>query len=995
MSIIYITHLWMVRPGRPANIMKCPQCSVRNSVAATQCKDCGTKLPRKTVTLPGFNKTSTLTKLKAIEVPESVTETGDHVPLAVSQTGSHAPHTPLAVTQTGTHKALAPSVQYEEMPDLEPAAYSGNGNGNGNGNGHSESVYDDVSVAPLEIAPAKKKPIRMAMPLDLKATADKIPAQPQPQLPAVIEPEVFAEVVPDVVADVVPQVIPQAIPDVVTQTGSHSVASGEAVDALFATPGGAAGESRPGDFFPGLPKKRLGGGGGFSIKLPTSAKVGIGVVAALVVGVAGFSFVAPMFDPEVNLEKVVRKVAAGPKSGSDAEHIKAELESTVKEFLEKNSALSTPELTARLQKVFPNSAFETRVFDLPNNLRLVEIDTMLQATDYLMSNKHVAVLRNFEVFDTAKIVANGSESYVVLLGHRNAQVGHQPQVRVFSLQNGDVTDRTADTVPAISGDGSAQFATNGEDINLDLSLASKAGEEKLFTLDALSKGPLSDETVKSKLVFSRGKYTINEDRGTSQLACLRAAAFVLADNSAKDRFRRYFVDGVLGSTANFDKLKVNPPLFKIGQVASTGGTTSSGGGGRHSRRHHHDAPASNSNATVTYLLNNGQDAFEVTMGHNGLRYLVTGIKRVKASGAEGNQMVVEATEKPAKPEGPVEVTMKPSETPAGVPGKDDKVVTKTDEFGSQKIVAVVPAGENASKIIEKIKPTLPEGATAVVSPAPTAAAVAPAAVSSAPQAGHISDSPNITTVKVRKGASTGKRSIGELKRGESVQILAKEGDWYKIAYQGGEGYVFGPLVQMGAGSAAGASAAPAIAPTQAKVTAPVVATPPAATRNSDSGRKNKSHEAPAVSTPVASGKGSVVLKNKSVWDASSNHVGDIQPGQRVVILGTGSHRKYKVQLPNGRVGYVDKSAIDGGSGAGEDNMPHDQRGGDRLERTERSERSSERPSRRSKSSLSSHSSESSVETARPSSSSSVKAKKSTSNKAAKAPAAEAPPQFVP
>jgi uncharacterized protein YgiM (DUF1202 family) len=679
---------------------------------------------------------------------------------------------------------------------------------------------------------------------------------------------------------------------------------------------------------------------------------GVGVVAVLGLAVAAFSIVPAAFDPEVNLQKIAKRVAAGPKSGSDAEHIKAELESTTKDFLEKDTKLSTADLTAKLQKIFPNSAFETRAFDLPRDLRLVEIDTMLQATDYLISGKHVAVLRNFEVFETAKVVPDGVGTDIVLLGHRNAQAGHRPQVRVFALLPDGVADRTQESVPPISGDGNAVFATNGRDINLDFSLMSKASEERLFTIDSLSKGSINDETVKSKLTLKNGKYDLVEESGRSPFAALRASAFVLADPSAKDRFKRYFTEGTLSSATSLGQLKVDPPLFTVKKIGSTRGSSGSGsssGDGssrrsshhrsRHSRHHHDDNDSSSTETTATgnipgglnasaaaaavpaasytFLLNNAQDAFEIAMARRDGRYLITSVRRVKATN-EDSDMVVETkpTDAASKKLGTTVATAEA--------GKGSKVVTKMDDFGTRKTANVDNANlsdkvviKEASKESASDAPVVDNGKKAssgtnkgnvahedrtklaLVTPSATTGADDNAKNGSADRAdkntvketGVISTNDSTPSIKLRRGASTTYRAIGELKRGASVQIIGKQDDWYKVQADGKIGYVYNAYVST-------KSHASSAGPSQ---------TASVSTKSSPS----KEGIASAHFSTAASSSSVVIKRTRNLRDEQHRKIGLAEAGNKVVVIGTDGNGKYKVRLSNGVIGYVDREAFDG------------------------------------------------------------------------------------
>ena len=58
-----------------------------------------------------------------------------------------------------------------------------------------------------------------------------------------------------------------------------------------------------------------------------------------------------------------------------------------------------------------------------------------------------------------------------------------------------------------------------------------------------------------------------------------------------------------------------------------------------------------------------------------------------------------------------------------------------------------------------------------------------------------------STVNVRSGPSTGDQAIGQIGLGDTVQAIAKSGDWYQIDFSGGTGWVAGWLVQADQSSA--------------------------------------------------------------------------------------------------------------------------------------------------------------------------------------------------
>jgi|GEM_PF-531848 len=825
--------------------MKCPQCAVRNSVAATQCKDCGTRFPRKSIAgiivkLPGQGKNAASAKRAELEASAGLVAREPGAPVNPAPVRSAPPpqHAIADVTVTGIHRAL----KFDSVKaDAARAAAS-----DPMVTGQNRAISDPILTA-------QNRALTNPVP------ANPLPSNPVPSSPvttgtnrALTSPEISANL--DALA-------------------SPAVTSGIDGESLFADMDAAANRRTKSKAFPSL------------FKLPKPALIGAAGVVALI-GLGALAFTIPaMFDSEGNLAKIAKRVAAGPKNGSDAEHIKSELESTTKAFLEKNAKLSTSELQEKLQKIFPNSVFEIRVFDLPHNLRLVEIDTMILPTDYLMSGKHASVMRNFEVYDNAKVVSDGTGENITLLGHRNAQAGHKPQVGVYALLPDGIADRTQESVPALSGDGNAAFATNGKDINLDLSLMSKASEEKLFTIETLAKGTVTDETVKSRLTFKGGKYELSEEAGKSPMACLRAAAFVLADSSAKDRFKKYFGSGTMSGIASIGKLKVSPPLFTLrklsgGPVVATNNAAAAAPSansdddewewytsrhGHRRKRHKHNYHRHSNNGgsssrssgggggTLTYLLNNAQDAFEVALSRADGRYYVSNIRRVKAS-TEGGDVVVQAA--------PQDNVLKAADNLL-----KDKVVVKEADLA--KITA---ENNSANATADKDKRDKDKAKIAMTTPASPDSGrdadetdshkqITPKVTEKKADAesGTISTSLTTPTIKVRRGASTGYRSVGELKRGADIQIIGKKDGWYKVQLDGREGYVYGGFVDC------------------------------------------KTSDAYTTAT---------VRRGKSVKDRHGSTIGEAQSGDRLVVVGPVTNDKYQVQLSSGRTGFLDKDAID-------------------------------------------------------------------------------------
>lgn len=137
---------------------------------------------------------------------------------------------------------------------------------------------------------------------------------------------------------------------------------------------------------------------------------------------------------------------------------------------------------------------------------------------------------------------------------------------------------------------------------------------------------------------------------------------------------------------------------------------------------------------------------------------------------------------------------------------------------------------------------------------------------------------NVSALNIRKGAGTSSAVSGLLKKGDKVEILSTEGEWYKISANGNTGYVFAEYITVGGASEGNSSS---------NNTAP------------DSQGKN--------------GKCNVTALNvRSKATTSSSVIGSLSKNTVVEITGTeGEWYKIKATL-NGRsvAGYVFAEYID-------------------------------------------------------------------------------------
>jgi len=221
----------------------------------------------------------------------------------------------------------------------------------------------------------------------------------------------------------------------------------------------------------------------------------------------GASYVVPkLVNADQNLARVAKRVAAGPRSVEDAKRSKVELSNAIRTYLKDNGGDKTNQLSAGLQKLLPSSTYEVHIADLPRGLRVVEVDTVLQAADFLLmktpTGSKVFDLPGFEVFDDARVLNDTAGPVVTLIGHSGGQPPHKPLVRTYALLPDSISDETDKLVPALKNDGSAKFAGNGQDIQVEvISKANKKGahEELSYGLlrwkDAKFSSDYSDKTA--------------------------------------------------------------------------------------------------------------------------------------------------------------------------------------------------------------------------------------------------------------------------------------------------------------------------------------------------------------------------------------------------------------------------------------------------------------------------------------------------------------------
>ncbi len=484
--------------------------------------------------------------------------------------------------------------------------------------------------------------------------------------------------------------------------------------------------------------------------LPASLKISVVAVGlGLIVGVSAIasSIFSSLGHSNVSLKAVAQHISAGPKNSEEANKLKSQLERVLKEQLITCGNLPSGELLTKLQSQLPNAVFEVFVFDLPRGMKVVEVDCVLQSTDFLISQDakkqlRVDEVRGLGVFDEARLINSGDgSSKLILLGHNNIEMKRLPTVKVFDLDaKGKFTDMTAALVPPVSGQGNAQFIGNLPDIKVEGNLVLSSQEEKLFT------GPLPAKEVNSVTVLrlKDGKYKKEQNLGSKEFSALYAVASSLVSSSALDSFKPYLTNDVIDfiNAHEYSAIKV-PPSFSVGSTDTV-------------KKRKRD------NGTSYLLTSADGNKFAVTLAPGRGGYVVTGIR--KADLEVASALPTQKTDSPLElQEQPI--VQEAVQAPA-------PVVVEAPKKEKNEVVVEAPKKER-KKVREKVaeEPVSARGSESGV-------AVHNVSMRSGPKRGH---------------------SLGIVRRGDKVRILGKEGSWYRVSANGTQGYVWSGMIRKSGG----------------------------------------------------------------------------------------------------------------------------------------------------------------------------------------------------
>lgn len=549
--------------------------------------------------------------------------------------------------------------------------------------------------------------------------------------------------------------------------------------------------------------------------------IGAILLVGLLVGVV-WNVLPKMVSSGNELEEIANSINSGPESTEHAQKLKVKLDKAILGFLKDNSELSSGELLTSLQAKLPTSIFEVLVFDLPNKTKLVEVDCVLQPSDFLVvgadKGSKVTQIFGLDVFDEGRLVKTEAGPYLILVGHTNVDMKKRPNVKAINLQpSGAAIDQTNKMVPVVRGEGSIKFAKNNRDILLERNLLSAALQEEMFKGDL----KFADQPYKTTLKWKNGKYEAIHSLGHHQLSALYAVASSLIEPEDVANYKSYLDAPVVDFVKSIDeKPVVSPPGFTVKKTSEK--TT------KPRRRR------GSSRTMVGYTIASQAPtrAFDLVLaGQDGQKWTIASIKEVSppAPAKETESLASESKDENAP------IVVKTKEAELKVENRKveiaPKVVKKKEE---PKKVASVPKPEPkkpAKLPPKKVETNLP-GIKSIVSS---------------------------RGVTVRSGPSTRNRKVTTVRKGQTVKVIGKENGWYRIVVNGKKGYVWSGLVDY---------------------------------------KKSDGYTT------------AIVRKKKAVRDSRKRTVSTTNPGDKLVLLGGLKNNKYKVRLANGKIGYVEKDAID-------------------------------------------------------------------------------------
>lgn len=710
--------------------------------------------------------------------------------------------------------------------------------------------------------------------------------------------------------------------------------------------------------------------------MPVAVWGGLAIVATALTfwGVAS-AVVPSLTDPSKSLTRVAKNFLAGPKNPEHATKLKLEFDDAIKQFLAANGKEPSPELVKKLQTVLASDSFEVHSFELPRGLRVIEVDTIVQASDFLMlsssAGTKVYTLPEFEVFDSAQILNDHARNSLVLVGHSAGQGAHRPQVRVYALLPDDVQDETAKALPPIVGEGTAGFAPNHKDIIADLSLFSIGVAQRVFKQNQPSIGRGEEERVKQTLTWKDGAYTSTLSNGKGALGALYAVARSMQSPEDSDRY----ASSLSSKSINFIKsnsIKFDAPNFVIGRTEApskqhrtpTVSRLLLGPAGSNFRV---ELQKSGDGTDAHVIASNIKKSDETTVATTPVKTPNVVAQTQPTQTVATTTTTTTSTAVPTQTAAPMQVaaindpllnhhqativekkTSTKKENRTDIP-IEDRIINSAKNVppnkeesakGSQiKETKESKESKESTKTAKSTETTESKKIEIVESKSqavkyPVDEVISPAMVKTAD-----------SNINLRRGPSNGYRTLAHVKPGAKIEIIGKKDGWYKVRTGGTEGFIamsaLGSDIKKSSSSSknetstssssksesktsksAQTASVPALkvsnGPGPSKSSSTPVKTASATTGKSSTPKESKESSASSKSSaskestePMQKGLTTGTLnRNRTIRDENHNAIGVASKGAKVVVLTGLKNGKYKVQLPNGKTGYVDKDTVD-------------------------------------------------------------------------------------
>ncbi|MFN8657685.1 MAG: SH3 domain-containing protein [Candidatus Obscuribacterales bacterium] len=534
---------------------------------------------------------------------------------------------------------------------------------------------------------------------------------------------------------------------------------------------------------------------------------GLGVVIA---GSVLLSAIVPqMVDVEHKLGRVAKRVATGPRTTEEAKAMKQDLDETIKEFLLHNGDIKGGDLREKLKAALKRDAFEVHVIDLPRDLRIVEVDTLLQASPFLVMKGHsgtkVFRLNGLEVFDNARIINDAAGPVLVVLGHTGGQPPHHPQVRAYALLPDFIQEETDKAVPPLLAEGNVKFVSaTSNDLNVEVSLPAALQQQGFFAAN-----PTKDYIpLRQKFIWKDAHYTAVNETPDGHFGLLWNVAQVIRNPENAGTAAKSVIGDAGVSYAQGVATKAP---FAFGKAVE------------------------DRNLKFTFVGDSKSIVFNFRRSRGGGGYKFTGGSTEPLTAETSNAVlqkaiaanrVSSATAAPpvvaAQPAAQAQVTTTASRAvtpilaaaapPDTVPVAEIRVATSA--FGNQNNVApeaattktpgtvILPHAKNGGAAVEAAvlpvaTPPAPKVVVAHNSAAVMAATLPPTATPPAVSAKKPASSGGGKTGRatmnrnIRNSPTSRSHSVGTMTVGSTVQVLGKSDGWYKIRVNGQEGYVYG------------------------------------------------------------------------------------------------------------------------------------------------------------------------------------------------------------